>query len=151
METVHQTCFVDWLPTGAIVWRREVLEQYRLDDYFEGYSYLEDLDFSFSVGKHYRLAVVADARYHHYPSSSGRISQYKFGRTEVLNRLYFVRKHGLSVSRCYLGIVIRFFLTLLSFGRSGKLAWLQRACGNVVEFGKSLGRDVLRPCRREVR
>lgn len=101
------------------------------DEYFDTYSYVEDLDFSYSIGRKGRLAVVAEAGYSHFPSASGRISPRQFGRLEVRNRLYFVRKHGLSVSRCFLGIGIRFALTLLAALPSIDRSMLARAIGNV--------------------
>ena len=143
MDTVENTCCVDWLPTTAVVWRRDVFRKAHFDDFFEGYSYLEDLDFSFGLGKLYKLAVVSDARYRHYPSLRGRIDLYKFGRIELTNRLYFVRKHGLSVLRCYLGLGIRLLLTLLDFCRGGKITSLQRACGNLRELARNLWLDLI--------
>ncbi len=131
-ETVSETCFVDWLATGAVVWRRDVLKDFRLDDYFEGYSYLEDLDFSLSVGKRFKMAVVADARYSHYPSPGGRTSSYAFGKVEARNRLYVVKKHGLSLWRCLLGLGIRMGMTLAAATRHANGAAFHRACGNVV-------------------
>lgn len=131
IETVNNTRFVDWLTTCAVVWRRGVLEQFHLDDFFAGYSYLEDLDFSLTVGKHYRLAVVADARYYHYPSTGGRVSSYAFGKTEVRNRLYLVRKHGLSLWRCLLGLGIRMAMTFAGAVRRADARSFQRFCGNL--------------------
>jgi len=132
MGTVNQTRMVEWLATGAVVWRREVLRQFRFDEFFDGYSYLEDLDFSLTVGKHYKLAVVADARYHHYPAPGGRMRAYAFGKTEVRNRLYLVRKHDLSLWRCYLGLIIRMTMTLAVAVCRVDCKALQRALGNLV-------------------
>ena len=128
--TVSETMFVQWLPTTASVWRRDVFEQFQFDEYFNGYSYLEDLDFSLSVSKKYRLAVLAEAGFYHFPSLSGRISWYHFGKIEVANRLYIVRKHQLSVSRCYLGLFFRFLMTLGSCFTGAGPAILKRAAGN---------------------
>jgi hypothetical protein len=33
------------LPSGASVWRREIFDKFSFEEFFEGYSYLEDLDF----------------------------------------------------------------------------------------------------------
>lgn len=133
-ETVAENTFTDWLPTTAVVWRRKIVEQVRFDEFFEGYSYLEDLDFSYSARRLGRLAIVADARYHHFPSKQGRISRYRFGRIEVANRLFFVRKHELSIWRCYLGLAIRFGMTALEFLRYGRWTALQRMGGNLREL-----------------
>ena len=102
-----RTTYVDWLPSGAVLWRSEVLRHCRFDEYFDRYSYLEDLDLSFTARRNWKLAVAADALYNHYPSPARHSSSYSFGRTEVKNRLYFVDKHGLSQPRCWLGLALR--------------------------------------------
>ncbi len=135
---VSETLFVEWLPSGASVWRRRVFDDFRFDPWFDGYSYLEDVDFSYSVGKRYRLAVVAGAGFSHYPSPSGRHGAYHFGKTEVRNRLFLVRKHGLSVPRCYLGLFLR-MLASLSAGLLCRMPArnLARAWGNCAALGRA--------------
>jgi GT2 family glycosyltransferase len=128
---VPRTQFVEWLPSGAVVWRRDVLERHQFDEYFDTYSYVEDLDLSYSIGRKGKLAIVAEAVYSHFPSAGGRVSQRQFGRLEVRNRLYFVSKHGLSLPRCFLGIGIRLAMTLLVALRSFDRGALARAIGNV--------------------
>ena len=139
--TVKNTTFVEWLPSGAAVWRRELFDSFRFDEFFDGYSYLEDLDFSYGVSKHHTLAIVADARYWHYPSPSGRVSQYRFGKIEVRNRLYIVRKHRLSFPRCYLGVMIRLFMTLGSAVKTRNMDDLRRALGNCMGFPQPLAKN----------
>jgi GT2 family glycosyltransferase len=123
--------FVEWLPSGAVVWRRGVFESARFDEFFSGYSYLEDLDFSYPLAKRGALVVVADAGYRHFPAAAGRVSARQFGRVEVRNRLFFVRKHGLSLPRCYLGLAVRVSMTLLSGLFRFDMDCLRRAAGNV--------------------
>jgi len=135
------TVYVDWLPTGASVWRREIFGRFRFDEWFEGYSYLEDLDFSYRVGKAYRLAVVAEAGYYHLPAASGRGNGFEFGRREVLNRVHFVRKNPeLSVARCYLALASRLLMSLGLALRERDFHHVQRAWGNIIELGIILGR-----------
>jgi hypothetical protein len=128
------TQFVDWLPSGASVFRREVFIEHIFDEFFKDYSYLEDLDLSYTIGRRGRLAVVADAGFSHFPSSGGRVSARVFGRYEVRNRLYFVRKHQLSLPKCWVGLAVRFCMSI-SFGISH---WnrdlIFRAFGNFEEF-----------------
>lgn len=128
---VSETQFVDWLPSGAAVWRREVLAQHVFDEYFDSYSYLEDLDLSYSIGRKGKLVIVAEAGYSHYPSRSGRISARQFGRLEVRNRLYFVRKHGLCTRRCLTAIAVRSAMTVVRGVSSFNRAMLARAAGNL--------------------
>ncbi len=129
---VAQNTEVEWMGSGASVWRRRVLQELQFDPFFDGYSYLEDLDFSYSVSRKYKLVVVADAMFEHYPRYSQRADNYRFGRVETINRLYLVRKHGLSVPRCYLALIARCVatLTVAVTRRDEKL--LHRARGNIL-------------------
>jgi GT2 family glycosyltransferase len=131
-----QTQFVDWLPSTAVLFRREVFGSNVFDEFFEGYSYLEDLDFSYTIGRAGQLAVVADAGFSHFPSPGGRVSAREFGRYEVRNRLYFVRKHCLSLTRCYLGLAIRLTMTVCSGLIHRDASLLGRALGNIEELMK---------------
>jgi len=135
---VKEDAFVDWLPSGASVWRTSVFERFRFDEWYEGYSYLEDLDFSYRVGKEYRLAVVADARYRHLQAPAGRGDGIRFGRREVRNRLHFVDKNPeLSRGSCRLALGLRMAMSFLQFVRDGRRAHLGRVLGNCIEFFRS--------------
>jgi len=127
---VSKDSYVDWLPSTAVAWRADVLKTCRFDEFFNGYSYLEDLDFSFTIRRGWRLAVVADARYAHYPSLNRHASNYAFGKTEVRNRLYFVTKHGLSYRKCWLGLVLRMGVLLYDAAAGLDTGPLSRALGN---------------------
>jgi GT2 family glycosyltransferase len=140
-----QSQFVDWLPTTAVIFRREAFQLSLFDDFFESYSYLEDLDLSYTISRSGRLAVVAEAGFSHFPSPSGRVTPFQFGRYEVRNRLYFVRKHSLSLSRCYLGLAIRLTMSLITGIFHMNRSLLERALGNLQEllvgFGRSHSND----------
>lgn len=136
---VHETQYVGWLPSTASIFRREIFATAKFDEFFENYSYLEDLDFSYTVGREGRLVVVADACYSHFPSLLGRISDRRFGRYEVRNRLYFVRKHKLSITRCYVGVAIRLAMSLVKGLSSMNAVFLNRAIGNLLEVCRSGG------------
>ena len=130
--TVSETILAEWLPTTAVTWRKKVFEEYQFDEWFSGYSYLEDLDFSYRVGKKNELAVVADAKYYHYPAASGRGNSYSFGKREVANRIYFVKKHQeLSFFKCYAALIVRMFISLIFAAREKQASYLLRAWGNV--------------------
>lgn len=131
---IAKTQFVDWVPSGASLFRREVFGAIAFDEAFESYSYLEDLDLSYTVSRLGRLAIAADAGFFHFPSPGGRVSARRFGRFEVRNRLYFVRKHGLSVGLCYLGLAIRLAMSVCGGVIRRDLGLLARALGNVEEL-----------------
>ncbi|HEV2170721.1 MAG TPA: hypothetical protein VGR40_07225, partial [Candidatus Binatus sp.] len=135
---VSKTTMVDWLPSGAVLWRTEVLRRCRFDEYFDRYSYLEDLDLSFTARQQWKLAVAADARYNHYPSNERHTSSFSFGRTEVKNRLYFVYKHGLSQSRCWLGLALRMGSTACEGVVHRDRSAFSRVFGNLAEMAAQL-------------
>jgi len=136
---VTVTAWPDWLPSGASVWRREVFSRFRFDEWFDGYSYLEDLDFSYRVGRTAKLAVVAPARYLHLPAAGGRGGGYAFGVREVLNRIHFVKKHAaLSPGRCRAALVLRSLMSLSLAVRERKASYAARAFGNAVGLARSV-------------
>jgi GT2 family glycosyltransferase len=129
----------EWLPSTASVWRRKVLGSSAFDKFYEGYSYLEDLDFSYGVYKRgAKLWIIAKAGYYHWPSPAGRPSHFHFGRTEVRNRLYLVKKYRLSLFHCLTGIFIRWLMSISSGLRFLQAGPLQRAAGNVLAIAQWL-------------
>jgi glycosyltransferase involved in cell wall biosynthesis len=130
---VSQTQYVEWLPSTAVVYDRQVLAQHFFDEWYQGYSYLEDLDFSYSISREYKLAVLANARFCHYPSPIGRTAPYLFGKKEVINRLYFVRKHSeLSPALCCVALSIRALISTFQGLTRFEGAFFKRAWGNIV-------------------
>lgn len=146
VECLQQTTYVRWVSSCAALYAREILNEYRFDEWFDSYSYLEDLDFSFRIGKKYKLAVVADARFYHYPSKIGRPRAYLFGKKEVLNRLYFVAKHPeLSRSLCWLALCVRAFMSAILGVSRFEAHYFQRVIGNVAGILAAVrGREVSR-------
>jgi glycosyltransferase involved in cell wall biosynthesis len=91
---VDATTKTDWLFGGATVWRREVIEAFAYDEWFVGTGYLEDVDYSHRVRQRFELWVVADARLEHLSPPIRSEMHRRIGQWEVINRLYFVRKHA---------------------------------------------------------
>lgn len=139
---VERDRYVEWLPSGAAVWRREILEREGFDEFFAGYSYLEDLEFSYRVGREWRLAIVSDAEYRHLPAEEGRPPAYRFGRMEVRNRLYIVRKHGLSLPAFVLAMLGRMAVSGARALSDRDPAYLRRIAGNARQaVAEVLGED----------
>jgi GT2 family glycosyltransferase len=63
---------VQWLSTCAVAFRLSALGDLRFDERLRGYSYGEDLDLTFRLGRRSRLAVDELARVTHGLSPSGR-------------------------------------------------------------------------------
>ncbi|WIM05128.1 MAG: glycosyltransferase [Candidatus Nitricoxidivorans perseverans] len=123
----------DWLCGGATIWRREVIDTYRYDEWYQGTGFLEDVDYSFSVRERYRLFLVASARLAHYSHPVRPERQFLLGKWQIVNRMRLVRKfrsRGLSPWKSWVASVA---LTALNFGqalvaRDGQ--YLNRARGN---------------------
>lgn len=145
--TAHGRCEsterVEWLPSGAIVWRRDVWEELGFDEFFSGYSYLEDLEVSYRASRRWELFVVADALYWHLPADEGRMARFSFGKTEVRNRLYFVRKHGLSRGRCWSTLCLRCLLSLAEGVLRPEADPLRRAAGNAVQMAAEFRKQLI--------
>ena len=138
---LSETKYVAWLPTTAVTFRKEAFQLSLFDAFYESYSYLEDLDLSYTISRRGRLAVVAEAGYLHFPSPSGRVTSFQFGRYEVRNRLHFVRKHNLSLVRCYLGIAIRLAMSIGNGIVRLDGSQLKRGLGNMIELLSRMGRS----------
>lgn len=132
LRHVDEDVTVEWLPTIAAVWRTAKIQNERFDEFFEGYSYLEDLEFSYRMARHGAFAILSDIEYVHLESPHGRKSQYWFGRREVRNRRYFVRKHRLSMPLFRVAMGLRIGQTLLS-ALTGQPGQFQRLGGNLME------------------
>lgn len=131
---VNKLLDTEWLPSGAVVWDVRVFEKCKLDPWFSDYGYLEDLDFSYGVYKSGlgKLCVLPDCLYEHHPAPSGRGSGFKFGKREVFNRLYFVRKHkGFCMIRAYIALFLRSLLSFYFFLTTGDKYFLGRFFGSM--------------------
>lgn len=126
-----ENIYADWLETLGLTLRREVVEEFRFDNFFAGYSYLEHVEYTYRVSRKYKLCVVSNAWVTHY---SGPIrSSYVLGKMQVVNRIYFVRKHkGLSPARCYLALVTHMFFNVAVGILLRDSGYFKRAWGNCV-------------------
>jgi hypothetical protein len=69
------------------------------------------------------------------------VTSFQFGRYEVRNRLHFVRKHNLSLVRCYLGIAIRLAMSIGNGIVRLDGSQLKRGLGNMIELLSRMGRS----------
>lgn len=78
---------VDWVPSGVCAYRREIFEQTRFGETFEGYSFMEDVDLSARVARRYRLVQATGARLHHKGlGDSSHANWVAHGESRILNR-----------------------------------------------------------------
>ena len=85
---------VEWIPTQAVIYNIKKLENLKFDTTYGRYSYLEDLDFSYSLSRKGKLMICSSAKY----SSDNIVSRndLSFGIKEILNRYHFVNKFNFN-------------------------------------------------------
>lgn len=93
---------VEWLLGGATFWRRDIFKKYKFDEWYYGYAHCEDVDFSYGLSGDYRLVALGKAKFIHNTKSIDLKNDYSLGKMQVVNRVYFVKKHNeLSLFLCY--------------------------------------------------
>ena len=120
---------VEWLPTRAVIYKTNKIKNIRFDTKLGIYGYLEDLDFSLELKKSGNLMVCSDAKYSHDQSITR--PAYSFGKKEVRNRYYIVKKHKLKKSLFFFTLIFRMILTLKE-GLFNDVNSFKRFAGNVV-------------------
>lgn len=128
---------VNWLTTSAVLWRSNAIRSVRFNESFKRYSYLEDLDFSLTVNRSYRLKISSALTYSHLHAPEGRVSSDWFGEIEFKNRLIIVNDHKLSILCCWIMIYVRFMLTVILCFYKPK-EFIPRLKGNLKFFKSNL-------------
>jgi hypothetical protein len=120
---------VEWLPTRAVIYRSSEIKKIRFDKKLGVYGYLEDLDFSLELKKRGNLMVCSKAKYSHDQSINR--PGFEFGKKEVRNRYYIVKKHNLNKCLFFITLFIRIMLTFTK-SITGDVNSLKRVFGNIV-------------------
>jgi glycosyltransferase involved in cell wall biosynthesis len=90
---------VEWLNTTCTLYRRCALSDPPFSDHFHGYSIMEDLTLSLTVGKHWKLANARTARiYHDSQPGTHKSDTAGVAAMQLLNR-HYVMKEVLGRSR----------------------------------------------------
>ena len=93
--------YVQWLGGGYTFWRRELFDNWKFDEWFADNGLLEDVQFSYRVGKEHDLAVVAEARATHPDPEISNRGEVLLGKRQIVNWVYLVRNNSdLSVTKC---------------------------------------------------
>lgn len=133
--SLDETTPVEWLVGCAMVYRRKVFNEFAFDEYFSGYARYEDVDFSYRVGRKYKLFVVSDARIQHLYSLEDVGFSFALGRMEFMNRLYFTGKNpALSMALCYWSLFGLFLNNVVKGVLRMDRRYLNRAAGNMAGF-----------------
>jgi GT2 family glycosyltransferase len=91
----------EWLPGCAMSYRLPLVGDTEFDDRLEGYSYGEDMYFSYALSARHRLAIAPQAQVVHRLSPQNRLSRTRLARDRVALLHRFVRENddrGMRVS-----------------------------------------------------
>jgi GT2 family glycosyltransferase len=130
-EDLPEVVPVEWLNTGCTLYRREALPDPPFPEHFKGYSLMEDLTLSLTVGKRWKLANARTARiYHDSQPGSHKVDPELIAEMQLVNRHYVMTKIlGRSRFSDYLKLVLFELFSLVSI--------LQAPAGRMV-FGPTL-------------
>jgi len=127
---IKKDIFVDWIYTTACIYRFEDIKNYRFDETFGRYSYLEDLDFSLNLKKNNKRIIISHLAKYIHPANVDR-SGFKFGITEVVNRYKIVRQNHLNKTIFFISFFVRFSYSLLISLLKLNSNYFLRAFGNI--------------------
>ena len=138
-RVLNETVNVKWLVGCATVWRKHIFDEFTFDEWFSGYAHCEDVDFSYRVGRKYKMFIVADARAEHISRhlyrSEDIATNFSLGKMHVTNRLYLVRKNpGFSLLLAYWSCFGLFLNNLIRGVFKGDERCMLRAKGNMAGF-----------------
>jgi glycosyltransferase involved in cell wall biosynthesis len=99
---------IDWLNLGCTLYRGEALPNPPFSAHFNGYSAMEDLTLSLTVGKHWKLANARTARiYHDSQPGTHKSDTAEVAAMQLFNRHYVMKEVlGRSRLRDYLKLAI---------------------------------------------
>ena len=81
------------LPGGCTAYLKKIFSYYLFDEKLEKYSYLEDVDFSYRVGKNYLLIYQPHAKLQHFATTFRKRDSKNLRKMMVKNHKYLFKKN----------------------------------------------------------
>lgn len=99
--------------------KRKIFYEFKFDEWFTSYSFLEDYDFSFRVARKYKLLQTPSVQFIHNCSPVSRQRTSEAARMYIINKAYFYKKNIRKTQITTLSFIWSLFGHLiLSFGKS---------------------------------
>jgi glycosyltransferase involved in cell wall biosynthesis len=144
--------FVDWLPTQAVIYVKKKIQKKNFEILYGKYSYLEDLDFSFSIKNRNNLIICSKAKY--YSNNKIKRNSFNFGFKEILNRYIFIKKFDLSTIRFFVNAILLSIKNMLVSFLSFKKEFYLQSLGNIasilyiISFNNKISNKINLYCRK---
>jgi GT2 family glycosyltransferase len=114
--------FVEVLSGCCMAFDRKIFSKFMFDEKLTGYSYMEDVDFTYRVSREFNLIFQPEAKLKHYPSTFKTSDTKQLRKMLAQNHLYLFKKNisktlphitafGLSLA----GLILYNFLVLRDF------------------------------------
>ena len=140
INNVRTDTFVQWLFSGATIYKKKIIKNDKFDENLGIYSYLEDLFFSYEIiNRGYKLLVPKNAKFLNV--NFVERSNFGFGVKEIINRYKFVKKYKLSISKFLIVSFLRFLKSFFSILKLD-LKYFMRSLGNIYAFIKIIFRKI---------
>lgn len=85
---------VEMLTGCNMNFRKQLIKNETFDEWFEGYSYREDAEFSYRMSQKFKLIMIPEAKLFHNRSKANRLDIYSQKVMAVKNYYYFYKKHA---------------------------------------------------------
>jgi GT2 family glycosyltransferase len=135
-EDLPEVVPVEWLNLGCTFYRRQALPDPPFPDHFKGYSMMEDVALSLTVGKHWKLANARTARiYHDSQPGTHKSDPSQVAEMQLLNRHFVMtRILGRDTLTDYLKLTIFEVFSLASNleNRSSRATLAQSLAGRLI-------------------
>lgn len=96
---------VEIMPTGNMSIKKEVFEEFTFDEWFHGYSYQEDDDFTYRVSRKYKFLYTPFAELVHKGSATARDNIETVEAMKVINHYYFFKKNMPKLLKNWLAFI----------------------------------------------
>ena len=101
-KEIDRVIFVEMLPGCNMNFRKSVIGQERFDEWFSGYGFREDADFSYRISTKSLCVMIPDAKLHHRYSPVNRLNIQQLKRMEIGNHYYVFKKYKQKNTLSYL-------------------------------------------------
>lgn len=91
---IDRSLQIEMLSGCNMNFRKELLKNDKFDEWFTGYSFREDAEFSYRISRKTVLKMIPEAKLYHNYSRSNRMDIKNQKRMEVKNYYYIYKKHS---------------------------------------------------------
>lgn len=85
--------FIGSFMTGFTCVKKEIVEEFRFDEWFKNYAFLEDYDFSYRIGKKHQMIISPEVKFIHNQKTPSRLNTFKRSEMFIVNKSYFFLKN----------------------------------------------------------